>query len=195
MPFFAKGEGKDKLTLLYYTRASKLDITREQLYRAMVENDCMSFFDFSSALNELEEDGYVAAIPRSFGQGYRVTVRGENVLHLFEKQLPLSLRERLAAYADAYREPMHRETQFVTTMSEQENGSYSVELTARDNDAAVLNIRLMASSREMAKRIRGNWDGMAEGIYIDLMQRLLSRDAPNNEEDTAALEQDVPKEP
>ena len=41
MPIFAKGVPKDKLTILFFTRAADLDITREQLYRAMVENDCM----------------------------------------------------------------------------------------------------------------------------------------------------------
>ena len=69
MPIFAHGVPKDKLTILFFTRAADLDITREQLYRAMVENDCMSYFDFQTAMAEMEEDGFHAAIPRTFGQG------------------------------------------------------------------------------------------------------------------------------
>ena len=39
MPIFAKGETKDKLTILFFAREADLDLTQEQLYRAMVEND------------------------------------------------------------------------------------------------------------------------------------------------------------
>ena len=67
MPIFAQGVPRNKLTLLYYIQSSKLDITKEQLYRAMVENELMSYFDFESCMHELEEDAFVLAVPRAFG--------------------------------------------------------------------------------------------------------------------------------
>jgi hypothetical protein len=72
MPIFAQGVTKNKLTILYYIRASKLDITRDQLYRAMVENEVMNYFDFESCMHELEEDAFIAAVPHAFRAGINV---------------------------------------------------------------------------------------------------------------------------
>lgn len=173
MPFFAKGVTKDKLSILYFVETAALDITREQLYRAMIENDCMDYFDFQPAMHDLEEDGYLAAIPRTFGQGYRVTVRGEECLKLFGESLPFSLRERLSAYAAENRAQMVEETQLVSSMQEQESGAYLVELKAQEHDRVVLVISMQVASRGMAQKIRANWAAASEGIYANLLTELL----------------------
>lgn len=173
MPLFAQGVTKDKLSILFYVKTSGLDIARDQLYRAMIENDCMAYFDFQSAMHELEEDGFIAAIPRAFGQGYRVSVRGEESLRMFGESLPNSLREQLTAYADAHREQMRRETQLVSSMTEQEGGGYQVELRAQEQNTVVLRINMLVASRGMAQRIRGNWEGASEAIYQNLLENLL----------------------
>lgn len=173
MPIFAQGVTKDKLTILYFTRTCDLDITREQLYRAMVENDCMSYFDFQSAMHELEEDGFIAAIPRVFGQGYRVSARGEETLRMFEESLPASLRDKLMQYAAESREPMRRETQLTTGMEEQKSGGYRVHLKAQEQSTVVLDIELLVASRDMAQRIRANWEEASSGIYSYLLAHLL----------------------
>ena len=101
MPIFAQGVTKNKLVILYYIRASKVDITREQLYRVMVENDIMSFFDYQSCMHELEEDAFIAAVPRVFGQAYRASVHGVDVLEQFVESLPVSpLNWTVATRAD-----------------------------------------------------------------------------------------------
>jgi hypothetical protein len=130
MPFFAQGVTKNKLTILYYIQISKLDLTREQLYRAMVENDAMSYFDYESCMHELEEDAFIAAVPRAFGQGYRVSVRGADVLEQFVESLPVSLREKLDRYARGHMEQMRQQTQIVSDMEEIDGGGYRVGLRA-----------------------------------------------------------------
>ena len=190
MPLFVQGEAKEKLLLLYFTEASALDITREQLYRAMIENECMSYFDFQTAMHELEEDGFIAAIPRSFGQGYRVTGRGKQSLSLFQESLPFSLRRRLADYAEANREAMRRETQLVTSMEEQPSGGYMVELTAQEQNAVVLRISMLVASRDMAQRVRANWAGASNEIYRVLLDQLLQQTkAPEAEQAAQTDEQ------
>lgn len=175
MPIFAKGISKDKLTILYYIRSSSIDISRDQLFRAMVENDCIAYFDFQNAMYDLEEDGLIAAIPRSFGQGYRVTARGEETLNLFSDALPHSLRGRLDAYGKENRNAMLLETQLVSTMEEQRNGGYRVELKALEQDTVVAKIDLLVASRSMAQRIRANWPSASEEIYSDILDKLLKK--------------------
>lgn len=173
MPIFAQGVTKNKLTILYYIHASKVDITREQLYRVMVDNDVMSYFDYQSCMHELEEDAFVAAVPRAFGQAYRVSVRGADVLDQFVESLPFSLRERLDLYAREHREEMLLQTQIVSDMEELPSGGYLVRLRALEQNATVMELTLRVATRDMAQRMRVNWERDSEALYAHLLTTLL----------------------
>ena len=173
MPIFAQGVTKDKLTILYYIRTSKVDITREQLHRVMEENNTMSFFDFQASMHELEEDAFIAALPKSFGQVYRLSVHGSDVLDQFVESLPVSLRERLDRYAREHREEMLLETQIVSDMEELPSGGYLVHLRALEEDAAVMELTLRVATRDMAQRMRANWEKESEPLYATLLTTLL----------------------
>ncbi len=173
MPIFAQGVTKNKLTILYYLHAKKVDITREQLYRVMVENDVMSYFDYQSCMHELEEDAFIAAVPKAFGQVYRLSVRGADVLEEFVESLPVSLRERLARYDREHREEMLLQTQIVSDMEELPSGGYIVRLRALENNSAVMEITLRVASRDMAQRMRANWEKSSEELYASLLTTLL----------------------
>lgn len=173
MPIFAQGVPKNKLTLLYYIQASKLDITKDQLYRAAVENELMNYFDFESCMHELEEDAFILAVPRAFGQGYRVSVRGTDVLDQFQESLPVSLRERLERYARENMEEMRLETQIVSEMEELSGGGYLVKLRALEKNAVVMELSMRVATRDMAQRMRQNWETGSEDIYQLLLERLL----------------------
>jgi hypothetical protein len=173
MPIFAQGVTKNKLTLLYYIRVSELDITREQLYRAMLENDVMNYFDFESCMHELEEDAFVLAVPRTFGQGYRVSVRGTDILDQFVESLPVSVREKLERYAKSKKKEMLLQTQIVSEMEQLPGGGYVVKLRALENDAAVMELSLRVATRDMAQRMRGNWEKQSESLYQIILEKLL----------------------
>jgi hypothetical protein len=173
MPIFAQGVTKNKLTLLYYIRVSELDITREQLYRAMLENDVMNYFDFESCMHELEEDAFVLAVPRTFGQGYRVSVRGTDILEQFVESLPVSVREKLERYAKSKKKEMLLQTQIVSEMEQLPGGGYVVKLRALENDAAVMELSLRVATRDMAQRMRGNWEKQSESLYQIILEKLL----------------------
>ena len=173
MPIFAQGVTKNKLIILYYIRASKMDITREQLYRVMVENDVMSYFDYQSCMHELEEDAFIAAVPRAFGQAYRVSVHGTDVLDQFVESLPMSLRERLELYAREHREEMLLQTQIVSDMEELPSGGYIVRLRALEQNAAVMELSIRVATRDMAQRMRSNWEKGSEPLYAYLLTTLL----------------------
>ena len=177
MPIFAQGITKSKLTILYYIHAVKADITREQLYRVMVDNDVMSYFDYQSCMHELEEDAFIAAVPRAFGQAYRVSVRGADVLEQFVESLPVSLRERLDLYAREHREEMLLQTQIVSDMEELPSGGYLVRLRALEQNASVMELSLRVATRDMAQRMRANWERDSESLYAYLLNALLKRDS------------------
>ncbi len=173
MPIFAQGVTKNKLTILFYLRAAKVDHTRDQLYRAMLENDAMNYFDYQSCMHELEEDAFIAAVPKAFGQAYRISVRGADVLDEFVESLPVSLRERLEQYARDHREETLLKTHLVSDMEELSSGGYLVRLRALENNAAVMELALRVATRDMAQRMRVNWEKESEPLYAHLLAALL----------------------
>ena len=173
MPIFAQGVTKNKLSILYYIRASKMEITREQLHRVMVENDVMSYFDYQSCMHELEEDAFIAAVPRAYGQAYRISVRGADVLDQFVESLPVSLREKLELYAREHREEMLLETQIISDMEELPSGGYLVRMRALEQNAVVMELTLRVATRDMAQRLRSNWEKESEPLYTYLLTSLL----------------------
>lgn len=177
MPGFAQGAFKNKLSILYFLRYIAIDVTREQIHRAIVENDCMNYFEFCSAMFELEEDGLIAAVPRPFGQSYRMSEKGRESLEQFEDQIPFSAKVSLSAYADAARNDMISETQLSSTMKELKDGAYRVTLSAVERNDTLLKIEMKLASRNMALEMRKNWEQASERVYDDLFRHLLNRDS------------------
>ena len=157
MPIFSRGESKQKLTILFYMKAAGTLLTREQLYRAMIE------------------DGYILAAPRQFGQGYTLTDRGGETLALFEATLPHSYRESLKAYAEEHRNEVRSEHQLVSSMTEEADGSYTVRLRAQSDVRPELDICMRLASRDMAVRARNAWarGDCSSRIYRFLLDALL----------------------
>ncbi len=175
MPIFARGVPKDKLTILFFLQSIAEDITKEQLWRAMAENDCMAYFDFQKAVYELEEDAFVAAVPRAFGQCFRVTAQGEKLLCMFSESLPFSLRKGLLDYVKENREQMRTETQLTSSMQalDEEAGTYRVTLLAQENNGEIMSVSLRAASRDMAQRMCANWIEASPKVYACLLNELL----------------------
>ena len=174
MPLFARDETKAKLLILYFLLETDIPLTRDQIYRAMYENECMDYFVFQQVFYELEEEGYVAVRPMPFGHAFSATEKGKETLRLFEESLPSSLREALAAYARNNMDSFRTETQLVSSMEEQADGSYEVRLMAQERSRAVLEIRLSLATRTMAQKVRSAWADRAEEVYASILDSLLN---------------------
>ena len=152
VPLFAKDETKAKLLILFFLEQADIPLTRDQLYRAMYENECMDYFMFQQIFYDLEEEGLVAVRPMAFGHAFSMTGRGKETLSLFRESLP---------------------TQLVSTMEEQADGSYEVRLMAQERSRVILEIRMSLATRSMAQKVRADWGENAEEIYSYLLGKLL----------------------
>ena len=173
MAYFSQGDTRQKLMLLYFLDKVDTELTRSQFYRVFFEYGLMDYFDFQSRLTELEEDGNVAAIPLAFGHGYRVTQQGKQSLTLFSDELPNSLRERLSACAAENRDVLRNETQFHARQTQLPDGGYLATLRLMDRRARILDIALQLPTAQLAQAACDAWPQQAEGLYQELLQRLV----------------------
>lgn len=83
------------------------------------------YFELQSAIYELEEEGFLAAVPRPYGQAYCLTPKGKETLGMFVERLPQSVRDDLTDYADALpRETAQRNTVFRASEKAGVGGAY-----------------------------------------------------------------------
>jgi hypothetical protein len=100
-------------------------------------------------------------------------VRGTDILDQFVESLPVSVREKLERYAKSKKKEMLLQTQIVSEMEQLPGGGYVVKLRALENDAAVMELSLRVATRDMAQRMRGNWEKQSESLYQIILEKLL----------------------
>ena len=175
MAYFSHGVTKDKLIILFFLHALNLEVTRDQLVTVGLQCDILPFFEMQNAINELEEVGAIAAVPRSFGQGYCVTPVGEEALQLFQDELPLSLRKNLQMHAEENRQAMKYQTQYAASITDLPGGPCLLTLRARERNQEFLNLTLMLPDREIAEFARDHWRERASAVNQSIIGHLTDK--------------------
>ncbi|MEG1548597.1 MAG: DUF4364 family protein [Clostridia bacterium] len=172
MSYFMDGFSKDKLTILFFLDTLGTELTREQITTAAAEREIVPFFELQSAVYEMEEAGFLAAVPRTWGQVYAVTEKGRETLMMFLEQLPISLREDLANYADECREKLLRETQFSSCYEKSSNGGYLATLKILERNDILLQVSILLPDADNVRAICRKWPDRAESVYKSIISEL-----------------------
>ncbi len=175
MSYFPREVTRDKLCVMFLLKELGIELTRTKLSDIIVTNNWIKYFDLQTCLAELEEDGFIAAIPRPFGQGYTLTERANEALLMFSSLLPGSFREELSSFAGKNREELRRETQFTATSSLVPSGGYIVNLKVMETSSVLLEINLLLADRDCAKLACENWESKAESVYTFALNQLLDK--------------------
>ncbi|MCL2695739.1 MAG: DUF4364 family protein [Clostridiales bacterium] len=174
MPNFVSGLPKHKLLILYTLSVIDRDATIDHVYRVLFELELLSYFDFRNAIVDLEEDGFVTAVPRPFGQSYRITADGRQSLALFGQALPQSERQRIGDCVAALADTIVKETQLLSSMEELPGGGFEVSLRAAEGARTLFSLTLPVPTRELALLVRKNWAENSFDIY-DTIWKILEK--------------------
>ncbi len=172
MSFFSEGVTKNKLTVLYFMNQLGLALTRDQITTVGAAYDLAPYFELQSAVAEMEEDGLLAAVPRPYGQVYALTPSGQDAVDMFKERLPVSLRDDLDSYADACREGIRRETQYMARIEPRPGGECLVRCLFVEKDDTLLSIELMFPDVASANKAAAAWPQKAEDAYCYLLSSL-----------------------
>ena len=109
MAFFSSGSDKEKLMILYSLKKAGIPLSREQIVGIMSENGLENYIDIAQHIMELEGNACLATVPTYRRQTIVLTSRGEEVVSLFAKTLPRSLRDGIDAYVERKLDDFRRE--------------------------------------------------------------------------------------
>ncbi len=172
MSFFEDGFTKDKIVVMYALGALLAEPTREQMTTFFGRYDLMPFFELQSAVYELEEEGFLAAVPRPYGQAYCLTPKGRETLLMFIERVPQSLRAKIDACADAYRETLREQTRYASAVERTGRGAYRVTLRAMELSGELIRIEMLLPDEESARRAEKAWPERAPAIYAAILAEI-----------------------
>ena len=176
MSFFLQGFTRDKLTVLYFLDALSIELTRAEITTFSGEHELVPYFDLQSAVYELEEEGMLAAVPRPRGQCYCLTPKGKETLEMFKERLPLSVRDELDEDAEAWRETLRRQSQFVGTAEKASGGGWRAVLRTVELNDDLIGVSILLPDRESTNRAIAAWPDKAPDIYAYLLRALLGQE-------------------
>lgn len=184
MAFFSTGEDREKLSVLYILKLAGIPLSREQLATVMFEQGYENYITLSELLIELEGNACIATIPSYHIQTVVLTRRGEEIITLFEKNLPLSLRTAINDQISSCVESFHRENTAQMESRFHSEGNFSTRLSLVENGEPFFEIRLKLPSAKYTRIAEKRWNELNNKLYFDTLLTLTSEDAA----DSAAAE-------
>lgn len=176
MAFFSNGDDRTKLTLLFILKEYGFGMSREQLSTIMAHYGSDNYFDVNERLLALEEDGFIAAVPVHGFQMLAITARGEELIGLFERNLPGSLRSSICDYIEAHREELKRENTSRITVVPLAGGGYGARFTLIERSDVLFEVSLKLPDAEYMRTAEKNWDRIAGDLYLSTLRRLTERE-------------------
>lgn len=172
MAFFSNGEDRLKLMILFTLECAEIPLSREQIATVMSENGAENYFDVCEHIMDLESNGCIASVPTFKMQLIVMTPRGEEIMNLFGKNLPRSLRESISDFVEKNRDEFRREntTRVITTPLP--DGGFDSTFALVENGDAIFEIRIKLPNAEYARIAERNWETNNQKIYINTLLAL-----------------------
>lgn len=175
MAFFASGEDKNKLMVLYVLRMCNMPLSQEQLVTILADNGIENYFDASACLLDLEENGYIASVPTLTMQMEVLTKRGEELVSFFDKTLPKSLREALDEYVEQHISEFRMANTTRSELTPLSNGSVEAVFAIVEGGESIFEMKMVFPSVFAANNAQRNWESINDEIYIDVLRKLTKK--------------------
>lgn len=173
---YSSNETTGKLILLYVLDKMECDLTEDTIVdMCYYQTKWVSYFTCKIALSELTRSGYVQEVKSiQKDKYYRITTEGRSCLSYFFSEIPTSLKEEIAQFVHENKLIFKRKQEYFSDLIKNKDGSYTVILKILEPTSTDLEIKLNASSQQVAKEIQHNWEENASKVYANIYDTLLS---------------------
>ncbi len=192
MAFFSNGEDREKLSVLYVLRLAGIPLSKEQIATVMFEHGYENYITLSELLIELEGNACIATIPSYRIQTVVLTRRGEEIIGLFEKNLPLSLRNAISVQISSSIEDFRRENTAQMESRFHSEGNFSTRLSLVENGEPFFEITLKLPSAKYTRIAEKRWNELNKELYFNTLLALTNEDADETSATVCASEETIP---
>lgn len=150
----------------------KFKLTYSQISSFILEKEYTNFMTLQQVISDLQDSELIkadAAMNRTF---FSITEEGHNTLSYFGNRIGDAIIDDIDAFLSEKHLELKNEASITARYYKATSGEYEAELTAREKDIELVNIRISVPAEDMAETICESWYSKNEAIYKYLMETL-----------------------
>lgn len=167
-----------KILICYLLNAVAKPLTFDNLNEILQHDGLCNYFEFANALHEMLISGHVDLVKKDGCEYYKVTRLGAGTAGMFERRLPLTIREKAVKSAIKLLAKLKRESENNVSI-EKVKGGYSVECSVYDMGDTLLSVKLLVPDTMQADSIKKQFLKSPEILYRGVVGLLTGDTSPN----------------
>lgn len=178
----------NKLIIMYLLYQMDMPLSTAQLVDFAAEGEYMDYFSCQQYIAQLLESRMLDMnLTEGGSRMYSITEDGEEVLRLFSKQIPYSVRSAVCDYVRKNKKRIKREFEVVANYFYNGRNDYIVKCGVYEDETALMEINISVVSKETAKQIKKNWKENVTVLYGKILSAMI--DEKSGEDMEKELEQ------
>jgi len=162
-----------KLTLLLLIDKMDLPLSEHQITDCLQPTEPMEQFTLMQTLSEMVEMGYLDSAKDNNITKYTITGEGLQTLEMFEKRIPLTIRNKINQYIrDNHKEIKRSFENTAIFFPNAENDEFVVKCGVYEESRVLMELTISVDTREQARLIQNNWKANAKTLYGDIIMAL-----------------------
>lgn len=168
---FIRSKMDIKFVILYLMARINAPVDFPTAQEMSMVDDGFGYFDFSECMAELVQTGHLSLTPSGM---YAITEKGVRDSRACESNIPLTVRENCDASVELWNRKLKRRSQVRADILPREDGAYTVRLVLNDDNGNLMDLKLMAVQKDMAKQIARTFETAPEEFYQKIMETALT---------------------
>ena len=162
-----------KVLILFVAARANYPMTNQEVYELCYQDECLSYFDVSTALPEMVNSGHLRMVEED---RYEITEKGRNDGKLTEDSIAFTVRQRAENAVSRFNRQLRRSSFVKTQVIPRESGEQSVVMVLDDEMGNLMTLELVAPDPRQAVRLSKLFEKKAETVYSLIMTELLDEE-------------------
>lgn len=161
-----------KLIVLYILDRTDITLTTAQISEFILEKEYTNFLTLQTVISELTQTGLAESRTILNRTQLKITDEGRKTLSYFENRISDAIKHDIREYFKAHRIELRNESSIQGNFYKLVNGEYEAQLSVREKDMELVNIRICVPTEELAASVCNNWQKKNREIYQYLAEQL-----------------------
>jgi predicted transcriptional regulator len=164
---------ENKLLLIYILEQIKLPISKNQFTEIVLENNLINYFTLQQYISELITAGFTEYNEVDGKHRLAVTSKGHKVLSMFTNRLSQDKIDVVDSYIKKNISTIRHKIDITADYTIANNNSFTVNLTALENDIALIDLKINVVSNKQARDICTKWKNNSSDLYTKIIKILI----------------------
>ena len=161
-----------KLMILYMLDKADHPLKISQILEFMLDKEYTDYFNLQKIISELSDDQLIESTVMRNTTLLSITESGKKTRDMFAKEISSKITEEINSFFEGNGVRLRNEVSIMADYYRNTYGEYIAELTGKERDSELINIRLSVPTEKDASNICSNWYEKSQEIY-ELLMRML----------------------